>query len=168
MDGRVDHNPGGAPRDGWEDRLPLAAANPMAMLNACGPSKSPWLRSRPGTAAAAPSGPRAHGIKTSVERANRPCSPEDLKKGDGFANCGEYWAAVERADNVTGTLKAKEQAQREELAKRAAAEEEARERWRQAQANTYTWSSWSYSYDYSYTYYPQSYYYYYYVPRRHR
>jgi hypothetical protein len=103
-----------------------------------------------------------------VERANRPCSPEDLKKGDGFANCGEYWAAVERADNVTGTLKAKEQAQREELAKRAAAEEEARERWRQAQANTYTWSSWSYSYDYSYTYYPQSYYYYYYVPRRHR
>ena len=43
-------------------------------------------------------------------------------------------------------LKEKEDAQRAELAQRAAAEEEARRRWQQAQV-TYTW--WSYSYWYS-------------------
>ena len=46
-------------------------------------------------------------------------------------------------------LKEKEDAQRAELAQRAAAEEEARRRWQQAQV-TYTW--WSYSYWYSWWY----------------
>ena len=46
-------------------------------------------------------------------------------------------------------LREKEDAQRAELAQRAAAEEEARRRWQQAQV-TYTW--WSYSYWYSWWY----------------
>ena len=48
-------------------------------------------------------------------------------------------------------LKEKEDAQRAELAQRAAAEEEARHRWQQDQV-TYTWSS--YSYWYSWWYHP--------------
>jgi len=56
--------------------------------------------------------------------------------------------AARKAD-APRLLREKEDAQRAELAQRAAAEEEARRRWQQAQV-TYTW--WSYSYWYSWWY----------------
>ena len=54
-----------------------------------------------------------------------------------------------RIPDAPRLVREKEDAQRAELAQRAAAEEEARRRWQQAQV-TYTW--WSYSYWYSWWY----------------